>query len=252
MRLGSTALGHLSRLNMIADTAPLVYNSKLTYYSNFYLARSRAMATTGDFNAMWQDAWSLYDNTITVVDHNGTTVVNNGIDITWYVKKNFNDDMPTCLADTIAKAIADIIYYSGGAVAEYVFNAVSDFLSDLFGGSFVCTATFKVLGTKCGNELLTKLKGYRDATMTDRESIFMLKYYEILGPRIVDAINEDEYAEDVYKYLYAEYISWLSKAIDNKDSAYIMHVYFKMIDAMVIRYDIRTGKRYKRWLQNLT
>lgn len=234
---------------MTADNAPWVYDFRFNYYENFYRNRLQALGSSGSYYDMWQNGWIFCDSVRTIDDGYGSVVVNNGIDIKSYVQKHYNGDVPECLTDKIASAVRDAVR----DVREFnkkIFDAVNDFVADLF-GSFICTATMETLGTECGRELLVKMKAYRDTNMTDAEGIAMLRYYSVLGPRIVKALDEDPDAEALYKYLYADYVSKISKLIDRDDAVELLAIYFKMLDEMANRYNIKTTDRFKIWQMHL-
>jgi len=137
--------------------------------------------------------------------------------------------------------------------ADDIYNAIEDAISDFFDslGSFICTGTVNVLGTKCGNELLWKLKTYRDETMNEAEGLEMLRYYAVLGPKVVKLISEDPDKIIIYKYLYSEYISKLEGMIERQEKNDVFILYFKMVDDMLERYDINPGKRYTKCRDHL-
>ena len=234
---------------MTADTSPWVYDFRYNYYENFYRNRLQNMGSSGAYYDMWQNGWIFCDDMKTINDGYGSVVVNNGIDIKAYVHKHFNGDVPECLTEKIARevrqAVRDVKDFN-----KKIFNAVNNFVADLF-GTFICTATMETIGTKCGMDLLVKMKAYRDNNMTDAEGIAMLRYYSVLGPRIVKALDADPDSNVVYKYLYAEYVSQISKLIDLDDQIEILVIYFHMLEEMAGRYNIETTDRFKLWQTNL-
>ena len=239
------------------DTAPFVYDFKYSYYENYYRNRIQQMGTSGDFYKMWKDAWESQD-ALQVIDG---VLVNNGIDITYYVHKNYNGDTPMCLTDKIIREIDRIINDTVSTIAAslvsftvYISTAILSAVTKFFKkaiGSFIVTATVNTLEHKCAKEFIEKLKNYRDATMTSREARNMLRYYSVLGPKIVDAIEDDKDKETVYRYIYAEYISKLSGLIDMDEKFEVFSVYFSMIDDMLDRYQIKTSKRFVSWRQQI-
>lgn len=212
------------------------------------------MSTSGNFYDMFSGAWSNIDSTAEVTDgfgDNPTVVVNNGIDIEWYVKKNFNGDTPECITDQIYDAVIDpfkVTYYLAvfdfDKMEELVSETLSDF-ADWF-GTFICTSTVEVLGTKCGNALLQRLKDYRDETMTGEDGMEMLRYYAVFGPKIVQRVSEDPDRLAIYKYIYSDYISRLEGMIERHEKLEIFILYFQLIDDMLARYEINPGKRYRK------
>ena len=74
------------------DLNPMVYDFRFTYYQNYYRNRKTMMSTSGEFYHMFMGPWSSIDSIAESSDGLGTDpiIVNNGIDIEWYVKKNFN------------------------------------------------------------------------------------------------------------------------------------------------------------------
>jgi len=238
---------------MTGDTAPFVYDFRYNYYENFYSQRRSEMSTSGSFYDMWSTAW-LHTDSVKALDDGlgvGSVDINNGVYIRDYVKKYFNGDTPDCLTDKLIRGIKKALKYANPFyIQKLIFDAIKKFLKKLF-GSFVCTATMDVLGTQCGMDFLSEMKSYRDRNMTDKEGVDMLKYYDVLGPKIVANINEDDDSHIVYQYIYAEYIDKLREPISRDDSAEVLKIYFRLIDDMVTRYDIKTIGRYKVWQQNL-
>lgn len=234
---------------MTADNAPWVYDFRYNYYGNFYRNRLQAMSSSGSYYDMWQNGWIHCDDLRTIDDGYGSVVINDGIDIKAFIKKNYNGDVPECLTDKIENAIKDAIDW-GQDVASSIASTINEYLDDLF-NSFICTATTDTLSTACGRALLGKMKNYRDNNMTDADGIAMLRYYSVIGPRVVTAIDNDPDRDALYKYLYAEYISKISNLIDDDAQVEILVVYFGMLEEMVIRYDIKTIHRFKQWQMNL-
>ena len=71
-----------------------------------------------------------------------------------------------------------------------------------------------MLGTLCGKEVFAKFIKYLDReVMSDKEGIDMVRYYGIIGPQVVTAMENDPEKVVVSKYLYAEYISKLDHKI---------------------------------------
>ena len=231
------------------DTAPFVYDFKLSYYENYYLNRLKQMGTSGNFYHMWEEAWNLYDETKSV----GGVAVNNGVDVTYYVHKHYNGDTPMCLTEKLVREIerimdeswvkSSIVLY----VALFVVAAIVKFVNKIL-GSFIVTATVNALDHECAKRFIEELKEYRDQTMTTGEARNMLRYYSVIGPRVVDAIEEDPQKDFVYKYIYSEYLTKLPALTKADKKMEVFHVYFTMMNEMIDRYQIQTSKRFKRWL----
>ena len=236
------------------DVDPWIYDFRYNYYENFYRNRLSQMSTSGSFYDMFVQNWAPHDEVLSL----GGVNVNNGIDIKAYVQKHYNGDMPECIAEKFASDVDDIIdsdWFKYGdpivVVTILIARAVHKFFKKIFGISFICSSTLGVLGNDKGTKLLSKLKRYRDTeVLSTKEGIEMVRYYEVIGPRIVEAISKDKDAEIVYKYLYAEYISELSGLIDVDRATKIYDIYFRMLDDMVKRYEIKTSKRFEKWVQN--
>ena len=236
---------------MTADNAPWVYDFRFNYYENYYRNRLQAFGSSGSYYDMWESGWINCDSVRTIDDTYGvgSVVVNNGIDIQAFVAKNYNGDLPECLTEKVVTAVREAVR----DVREFntkIVNAVTDYLADVF-GTFICTATVETIGTECGRKLLVKMKDYRDNNMTDAEGVAMLRYYGVLGPRIVKAIDADPDRDAVYKYLYADYVSKISNMIDRDQQVELLVVYFKMLNEMSTRYGIKTSDRFKLWQTNL-
>jgi hypothetical protein len=221
------------------------YSFGQSYYDNFKDNRIKELKNIGSFNAMYLDLWDKYDSTTTI----DGIVVNNGVDIKDFVRKVYNGSQVDCMFEGIAHDIADTLqqYLPGGlgCTLGRIFRSVGDAL-----GSFICTATVDTLGTSCGQQLLKKLKHYRDTeVMTDKEGLDMVRYYCIIGPRIVEAIDNDVEKLTMTTYIWNKYISKLSGLIDAGDKDNIVYVYFMLMDEMVTHYNIDTTVRFDEWLE---
>jgi hypothetical protein len=240
-----------------SDLQPWVYDFKYSYYENFYNTRLQQMSQSGDFYHMWKEGWNPQDS-VKALDG---VLVNNGVDISHYVHKHYNGDVPLCLTEKLVREIDRIIndpdiwliasIFPGGIgvmITLAITRAVVNFLNKIF-GSFIVTATVNALDHECAVEFIEKLKNYRDATMTSKEAKNMLRYYKVIGPMVVDSIEEDPLKEHVYKYIYAEYLSKLRKLIDDDNRLEVFHVYFMLMDDMMDRYNIKVSKRFVKWRQ---
>lgn len=236
------------------DTQPWVYDFRFNYYENYYRNRIQQMSSTASFFNMWEEAWKLHDDTVII----GGVAVNHGVDIRAYVQRHYNGDTPKCLTDKILAVIRDFTrnpivlaaaLVSGIGLVVLVAAVVIDLVASLL-GSFIVTATTNVLGQECAKNLIDKMKTYRDTRlMSEKDIKNMLRYYSVIGPRIVDALNSDLDNEAVYKYIYAEYISRLDSLMDADDRFEVMTIYFNLIDDMIERYNIKTSKRFIQWRQ---
>ena len=239
-----------------SDLDPFVYNFRYSYYENFYRNRQQLMSSSGSYFGMYVDAWDIADETRVLDDGLGigAVTVNHGVNIEQYVKKHYNGATPECLADKVMDNI-DYIISAPWAFTVDLGKAIADAVDDFFdslSGSFICTATVETLGTSCGLELLGKLKKYRDDVLMDEhDGVQLLRYYGVLGPRIVHEISKDPDKEMVYKYLYSEYISRIEKLMETEGKFAVFVTYFEMVNEMVEKYEIPVGKGYEKWRQNL-
>lgn len=227
------------------DVAPIVYDFQKSWYENYYSNRLNSMSTTGDFNDMYETAWKDRRATITI----DGAVVDNGVDIKQFVQLYFNGDTPLCMIDKLASDIGELIgKLPGGCdLGKAIFKAI-DSITNVF-GTFICTATIEAIGHKESSCVLDMLKEYRDKEVANTaEGLKMIRYYGVLGPRIVRHIKEDAEREVIYKYLYAEYISPLQTAVKSKENSKVFHIYFRLMEDMVQRYNIKTSKRFKQWV----
>lgn len=247
---------------MTEQAGAFTYSFDKNYYENFISNRVKGLSTNGDasylFNDEGDDSRKIwYDSQIgantTVID--GVTV-DNGLNLKGYINAVYNGDQPVCLIDKMAREIgnatAKIIDPLGigfGCIISQVIFDIVDSFTDVF-GSFICTATLE--DTECGDRVLNELKRYRDEeVLTSHEGMRIVRYYEVLGPKIVQAIDSDPDKELVYKYILADYVLPLSELVRAEKGSgvrvQIFSVYFKLMDDMVKRYDIRVGKQFSKW-----
>ena len=222
------------------------YDFNKSYYENFWANRYGEMRNSGQFYEVYGRLWESYDEPLEIEG----VLVNNGIDVKSFVQTVYNGQITLCMVDALAQAIADIIgSVFGCGIAEIIFGII-DWFTDLF-GSFICTATVEALGTECGEKFLNTLKEYRDVeVMSFDEGISMIKYYSVLGPRIVKAIDADMERGTVYTFLWVNYIQSLEQMAKNNEKDKIIYTYFTMMDLMVKRYDIKVSKRFDTWVCN--
>lgn len=221
------------------------YDFEKSYYENFWSNRYSAMRNGGQFNEAFTRLWGAYNSTKTVdgVD------VDDGVDIKLFVQYTYNGDTTLCMIDAMVQAITDIIgSVIGCGIANAIFDIV-DAITDLF-GSFICTATVEALGTECGESFLTTLKSYRDEEMmTYREGLNMVRYYTVIGPRIVEAIESDIERHTVYAYLWNTYIEPLGTMVKGNEKEKIILTYFTMMDEMVKRYKLDVSPKFDHWVE---
>ena len=238
-----------------SNGVPFAYDFDLSYFENFLINRRKALGTQGNFGGVL-DAFDNVDTTRVV---SGITV-NGGVDIKNYIQRVYNGDTQTCLLDKIHREIMsislqafDLAFFGnfgsvGCAIANFT-NKIFDSFTDVF-GSFICTATLEQLGTKCGKETLAKLKKYRDdEVLSTKEGKDIVRYYGVLGPLVVTAINEDEDKDIVYKHIMAKYILPLKGIVSSSDvdKDLVYKIYFALIREMRQRYNIDVSKTYLKW-----
>ena len=249
---------------MIEQTGALIYDFNKSYYENFISNRYIGLSTNGNashlFNdegdnsrRIWYDsAWGGAETEVV----NGV-VVDAGINVRDYINNVYNGDQPTCLIDKLAREIGNAIAYVfdvvglggiGCTIQQAIFDIIDSF-TDIF-GSFICTATLE--DTRCGGKLLDELKKYRDTeVMNTHQGMRIVKYYEVLGPRIVAAIDADEDSDVVYKYVLAEYVLPLGDATKAESGssgrAKVFSIYFRLMDEMVNRYGIKVSSVFDKW-----
>lgn len=232
------------------------YSFDKTYYENFYDNLLTNMNKHGNTSNVI-DIWDRHELGASL---DGITV-SHGVDIRGYVQATYNGDMPHCMSDklmeTMANAYEDIGFILGGPIgaklgreiARVINQVLAEFLDLL--GSFVCTATGESLKTECYSSFLTALKGYRIGRFdSDAEGLQMVKYYYIIGPRIVEAIEADPDKPIVYQYLWSTYIHKLKRMVDNDDRVAVLHTYLLLLDDMTRKYDIKTTAKFARWLKH--
>lgn len=246
---------------MIFPTGTLVYDFNKGYYDNVrtLIYNDLRVATEMSFIFNTYDTGDKYWYHPTegaTSDVVGGVTVDNGIDIREYIHNVYNGDQPLCLVDKVAKEILQLtgrIFYELGldelgdfvcSISQLVFNIIDAF-TDLF-GTFICTASVKY--TDCNSKLVEDFKQFRDdMAPTVKESNRMLKYYTVLGPKVVRAINKDPEKDQVFKYLTSHFIKPLHDKVRDNDVEGFVTLYFKMLNEMVNRYNIATTVYYKRW-----
>lgn len=224
---------------------PFVYDFNKSYYENFYSNKLGGMSGSGLASVVLDsEHWQAHDATTTV---NGV-VVNNGVDVANYISNVYNGDTPICMLDKIAREIGEFLGKIGGDFGcdlGQVIHDIIDAFTDVF-GSFICTATLDA--GDCGKELLNELKNYRDLeVLSDKKGRRIVKYYTVLGPKIVSSVDGDKDKDVVYRYLLAHHIIPLKQAVDSANKEKVYSIYFRLMDEMVDRYGLKVSKEYKEW-----
>lgn len=236
---------------MLAPTQPFTYSFSRSYFENFKANLVSQQSTSGSFNVMFEDYWKDYRR----IDTNGMDV---GIDLKTFVQNIYNGDQQICLIDKIAReigqAVADVFGAVGlGDLGCSLGNAISkvfDKFTDAF-GSFICTATAEALDSECARKMLAEFKGYRDSrVMTTRKGAQIVRYYQVLGPKIVEAINKDLDKDVVYASIMQDYLMPLKIAVDSDDTKEVFIIYFKLMADMVDKYQIKTGMKFRQWVKD--
>lgn len=183
--------------------------------------------------------------------------IDEGIDLVTFVQNVYNGDQQICLLDKIAReigqAVADVFGAVGlgdlGCSIGNVISKVFDKFTDVF-GSFICTATAEALDSECARKMLAEFKGYRDSrVMTTRKGQQIVRYYQVLGPKIVEAIDADPERELVYAGIMNDYLVPLKTAIDSDDTKEVFRIYFQLMADMVDKYGIKTGMKFRQWVK---
>ena len=230
---------------MRQEISTFSYSFDRSYYENFWANRYAAMRNSGEFHYLNDELWQKHNDSL-ILD--GISV-DNGVDIKPFVRAVYNGQQRMCLLEIIGDAILEAI---GSVFGCSVARAIEDALDDIadFFGTFICTATVETLGTECGREFIDMLKEYRDVEMlTFKEGIDMLRYYRIVGPRIVAAINNDPEKHTMYTYLWNRHIKPLEALIKDGQKGKVLHSYFTLIDEMVKHYDIDMSPRFDKWME---
>lgn len=220
------------------------YDFNKSYYENYWANRYGAMRNAGEMNDIMDRLWWNYNETQNI---DGTNI-DYGVDIKSFVQTTYNGQEQLCMLDALAQEIFDVLGSVFGCGLARALFKIFDWFTDLF-GSFICTATVETLGTECGQEFLQVLKDYRDKEMmTYREGLNMIRYYRVLGPKVVEAINADIESHAVYTYLWITYIAPLPTYIENGEKDKVIYIYFKMMDDMIKKYDIETSDKLDNWM----
>jgi hypothetical protein len=245
---------------MIQPTGAFSYDFNLTYYENVYMNMLKTAKTTGEVAVIFNSAGTSpnedkywYDTswpsaTTTTIDG---VVVDNGIDVRAYVQDTYDGEQAKCLVDKFAYAVLDFSKnLPGGCFLAQALYQFIDWFTDLF-GTFICTATVK--STQCSAALIPILQQYRDEVVPQIEDGYkMAKYYTVIGPRIVRAIDADPEKEQVYKYIGITYLQPLVMYMGSGDVDKCLFVYFDMLNDMVNRYSIKTTPTFDKWVIRYT
>ena len=108
----------------------------------------------------------------------------------------------------------------------------------------------EMLDTECAKKMLEEFKSYRDnKVLTTKKGKQIVRYYQALGPKIVEAIDGDPDKELVYATIMTDYLTPLKNAVDVNDSKAVFGIYFKLMDDMVSKYNIRVGMKFREWVK---
>ena len=83
--------------------------------------------------------------------------------------------------------------------------------------------------------------------LSDKKGRRIVKYYTVLGPKIVSSVDGDKDKDVVYRYLLAHHIIPLKQAVDSANKEKVYSIYFRLMDEMVDRYGLKVSKEYKEW-----
>lgn len=237
---------------MKASTQVWVYSFTYSYFENFKNTVKQAAKGAGAFNIFWEDYWLKYRTS-----NNG---YDGGVDIKTFVNNVYDGSQPVCLTDKIAREIGKAVYDTlnavglgdaGCAIGKAINDVIDSFTNIV--GTFICTATITTLDNECGQVLLDLFKKYRDdEVLTTKKGIRIVKYYSIIGPRIVQAIDEDPNKEEVYQYIYDKYLLHLKEAVDSKNKPLVFEIYFLLMQDMLEKYNIKASKEFRKWLKEYT
>lgn len=236
---------------MISPTQPFTYSFSRSYFENFKANLVSLQSTSGAFNIMFEDYWKDYRR----IDANGMDI---GVDLKTFVQNVYNGDQQICLIDKVAReigqAVADVLGAVGlgdlGCSIGNVISDVFDSFTDVF-GSFICTATSEALDSECARKMLAEFKGYRDSrVMTTKKGAQIVRYYQVLGPKIVEAIDKDVDKGMVYVSIMQDYLVPLKTAVDSDDNKEVFRIYFKLMADMVDKYQIKTGMKFRQWVKD--
>lgn len=242
---------------MIAPTQPFAYSFSRTYFENFKANLASQQSTSGSFNTMFEDYWKEKGADGNYKYRRVVNGFDEGISLKTFVQNVYNGDQQICLVDKVAKEIGQVVADVFGAVGLGdlgcdLGNAISkvfDSFTDAF-GSFICTATAESLNSKCARDMLTEFKGYRDSkVLTTRKGQQIVRYYKVLGPKIVEAINADADSELVYAAIMKDYLMPLKEAVDADDGKEVFRIYFALMGDMVDRYGIKTNMKFRQWVK---
>jgi hypothetical protein len=237
----------------------------MSYFENFKQNMYNQVGQGGSFNIMIEDYWKEKNTNGSYKYRKiGADGTDRGIDIKTFVNNVYDGSQPVCILDKIFREIGEAIGNILGAVGLgdigcKIGRAISDAIDKVTNllGTFICTATIENVKTGCHKDMLDVMKAYRDnIVMSDKKGIRIVKYYGLVGPRIVDAINSDINKDEVYKYLFDKYINIiyiLTSGSDRNDiSNEVFGLYFKMMDEMVVKYNIKVSKEFKKWVKEYT
>lgn len=244
---------------MLSPTQPFTYSFSRSYFENFKANLVSLQSTSGAFNVMFEDYWKEKDVNgnykYRQIDVDG---FDKGISLKTFVQNVYNGDQQICLVDKVAReigqAVADVFDAVGlgdvGCKLGNVISKIFDKFTDAF-GSFICTATAEMLDTECARDMLAEFKNYRDTkVMTTKKGQQIVRYYQVLGPKIVEAIDKDEAREFVYNEIMQNYLMPLRLAVKNDDSKEVFRIYFRLMEHMIDKYKLKVGIKFRQWAKD--
>lgn len=113
---------------------------------------------------------------------------------------------------------------------------------------FITTAVCQTLGTPDDCKELTMIRKFRDdrlkTSMEDGE--LLVKEYYRIGPKIVNAIEKDAYASNIYTGLWNNHIKPCCEQIEQQNWEQVKLIYIKMVKELCEKYNVAVDPTISR------
>lgn len=113
------------------------------------------------------------------------------------------------------------------------------------GGCFISTVTCDILNKKDDNEVINKLRNFRDEVLQNDEKYEeVLKSYDVIGPFIANKLLEDQDKEKIAETVYDHVLTPISKLVENKEYSKAVEAYYQMTLMFVNYYGMKKPYNY--------
>jgi len=106
-------------------------------------------------------------------------------------------------------------------------------------GCFLTTIVHKILGKEDNDKVLENFRGFRDNVLQQNEKYYdVLKEYDIIGPMLVDCIENDCDKEKMACGVYRNILLPLNEKINNKEYNHAVNMYHCMTMTLISYYGL--------------